>query len=272
MIVSLVDAVDAESVGGKAAQLGVALRSGLPVPDGCALTPDVVEAIASGDREAVNRLARATAGFRRVAVRSSAVDEDSADASFAGAHLSVLSVAGIDAITNAVRAVHASAAQDGARRYRSRLGLEQSTRMAVLIQQLVDSEVAGVLFTRHPLTGADERVIEASWGLGEVVVAGLVTPDGYRVARGGDVLERTVGDKDVEIRAVIDADGSTRTEEVAVDPGRAATPCLDDTRLAALDDLASRCDAVYGSSEHDIEFAFERDRLYLLQRRPITRG
>lgn len=271
MIVPLAQAIDAAVLGGKAAQLGAAIRAGLPVPDGCALTPEAVEAIARGDRDVIERLSRATAGASRVAVRSSALDEDSADASFAGAHLSVLGVAGIDAITDAIRAVHASGSDDGAQGYRTRLGLQHSTRMAVVVQQLVDSEVAGVLFTRHPVTGADERVVEASWGLGEAVVAGLVTPDSFRVARGGEVLERIAGDKDIAIRAYVDADGSTRAEEVPVDPERASMLCLEDAQLADLDQLAARCDEVYGSRDHDIEFAFAGGRLHLLQRRPITR-
>jgi pyruvate,water dikinase len=272
LILSLTDAHDASELGGKATQLGAAMRAGLPVPGGWALTPDTVEAVVRGDRDTIDRLAEVVAGTSRVAVRSSALDEDSADASFAGAHLSVLGVAGIDAVIEAVRAVHASASDDGAQGYRSRLGLARSTRMAVVVQRLVDADVAGVLFTRHPVTGADERVVEASWGLGEVVVAGLVTPDSFRIARGGAVLERVVGDKDLAIRACVGPDGSMRTEEVGVDPELASTLCLRDAELTALDDLATRCDEVYGSGDHDIEFAFDRNGLHLLQRRPITRA
>ena len=90
----------------------------------------------------------------------------------------------------AVETVYESGLLAGAQGYRAKLGLELSSRMAVVIQALIDADVAGVLFTRHPVTGADERVIEASWGLGEAVVAGLVTPDNYRLARGGQELER----------------------------------------------------------------------------------
>ena len=139
--------------------------------------------------------------------------------------------------------------------------------MGVVVQALVRAEVAGVLFTRNPMTGADERVIEASFGLGESVVSGIVTPDRFRVARGGRVLAREAGDKDVEI--AWNEEGGTI--ERPVDPARAASLCLDDARLAALDELASRCERIE-PGPHDIEWAFEGERLYLLQRRPITRA
>ena len=138
--------------------------------------------------------------------------------------------------------------------------------MGVVIQHLVQADVAGVLFTRHPITGADERVIEASWGLGEAVVSGLVTPDNYRVLRGGQVLEKTAGDKDIMLRW---KDG--RTSECEVHADLVSAHCLDDARLALLDALATRCESMFPGA-HDIEFAFEGPSLYLLQRRAITRG
>lgn len=271
MITPLAEALDTGVFGGKAVQLGAAIRDGLPVPEGYALPPELVEAVTRADSDAIEQVSRVCPQLGLVAVRSSAMDEDSADASFAGTHLSVLAVSGLDAIVDAVVAVHRSGHDLGAQNYRSHLGLELTARMGVIVQKLINAEVAGVLFTRNPVTGADERVIEASWGLGEAVVAGLVTPDSYRVARGGSVLERVLGDKDVAIRPHTRPDGAVGTEEVPVDVDRADVFCLDDGRLAALDDLASRCDQVYGSSDHDIEFAFGGDRLFLLQRRPITR-
>src|SRR5690606_4326790 len=130
--------------------------------------------------------------------------------------------------------------------YRSRMGLEESSRMAVVIQQLVDSDVAGVLFTRNPVTGADERVIEATWGLGEAVVCGLVTPDSYRVARGGREIERTLGEKDIAIRPRSTDQGGEPTEEVPVRPDLVDAFCLDEAQLSALDALAATCDEVFG--------------------------
>ena len=271
MIVPLAEAVDADVFGGKSVQLGTALRDGLPVPDGYALSPDFVQAVATADTAAIASLDRCER-LGPKAVRSSALDEDSEGASFAGAHLSVLGVCSHAATVDAIRAVHASGQTAGAQGYRTRLGLDQSAQMAVLIQALVDADVAGVMFTRNPVTGADERVIEATWGLGEAVVAGLVTPDSYRVARGGRELERTLGEKDIAVRRRANAGPGEPTEEVPVTADLVDVFCLDDGHLAALDDLASICDRVFGSTDHDIEFAFRGDELFLLQRRPITRA
>lgn len=271
MITPLAEALDADVFGGKAVQLGDAIRAGLPVPGGFALSPDVVDAVGREDAVVIDELSTVCDQLGLMAVRSSALDEDSAGASFAGAHLSELAVSGLPATIAAVRAVQASGQESGATSYRTRLGLELTTRMAVVIQQLIDADVAGVLFTRNPVTGADERVIEASWGLGEAVVSGLVTPDRYRIARGGRELERGLGDKDLAIRPrPSSVDGGT--DEVVVSPDLVDTFCLGDAELAALDDLASQCDRVYGSGDHDIEFAFRAGEIYLLQRRPITHG
>ena len=272
MITPLADAVDAGVFGGKAVQLGAAIRSGLPVPPGYALSAEDVEAIAREDARAIAMLGQVCDQLGPTAVRSSALDEDSAEASFAGAHLSVLGVSGTAATIEAVRAVLASGQDAGAQSYRTQLGLELSASMAAVIQALIDADVAGVLFTRNPVTGADERVIEASWGLGEAVVAGLVTPDSYRMARGGSELERTLGEKDMAIRPRIDSNGEEPTEEVPVAADKVDVYCLDASQLAQLDALASQCDQVFGSSDHDIEFAFRGEDLFLLQRRPITRA
>jgi pyruvate,water dikinase len=271
-VAALRDAADPATYGGKAVQLGTAIRHGLPVPAGYALSTGLVDALADDDPDALAAVDRIAAGLGTVAVRSSAVDEDSAGASFAGAHLSVLGVRGSPAIMTAVRAVRASAQDAGAQSYRATLGLDDEARMAVVVQQLVDAEVAGVLFSRNPVTGTPERVIEASWGLGESVVSGVVTPDSYRVAPGGQLLERRLGDKDVAIRPVPGPDGTVVTEEVPVDLALQDAYCLSDARLAALDALVTRCDQVYGSTDHDIEFAFRGLEVFLLQRRPITRA
>ena len=270
-VTPLAEAVDVDVFGGKAAQLGAAIRCGLPVPPGYALSPGAVQAVVVGDPPAIAAIAEVSDELGLMAVRSSAPDEDSAGASFAGAYLSVLGVSGAEGLADAVRQVHTSGQLAGARTYRATMGLEAGSRMAVVVQQLVDADVAGVMFTRNPVTDADERVIEASWGLGEAVVGGLVTPDRYRVARGGGTLERRLGDKDLAIRLSSDGGGGL-TEEISVDPARAATYCLGEAELIALDGLATRCDEVYGSRDHDIEFAFRDGRMFLLQRRPITHG
>jgi hypothetical protein len=123
-----------------------------------------------------------------------------------------------------------------------------------------------VLFTRNPVTGADEIVVEATWGLGEAIVQGLVIPDRYRIARNGEVLEQTSGIKQLAVRQ--HPDGQTHQQPVARE--LAEKPCLDNTQLHSLYQLAARCDDVYGADPHDIEWAFQAHTPHLLQRRPIT--
>ena len=265
--VPLADALDERTFGGKAVQLGAAVRAGLPVPDGFALSADLVAAVAQVDRtahETLDEIAERLAG--PFAVRSSAVGEDSATASFAGQHATVLNVQGVAAIAEAVAAVWRSAWSESALAYRRRMGASGPVRTGVVVQRLVAADVAGVLFTRNPVSGADELVVEASWGLGEAVVQGLVVPDLYRVARTGEVIERRAGAKTVALRRLVD--GGTRAEPV--DPGLVARLCLADRHLAALSRMAIRCGDVFGPGPHDIEWAFEADAPYLLQRRPIA--
>lgn len=268
MIVSLANAVDEPQFGGKAVQLGSALRAGLPVPSGHAISVEIVDAVARHDRDACARVASLWQTFRgaRVACRSSAVGEDSAAASFAGQHLTRLNVASAESLVEGVAEVWRSGRTPAARAYRARLGLDASPKVAAVIQEMVEPTCAGVLFTRNPVTGADERLVEASWGLGEAIVAGLVTPDRYRVRRGGAVVQREIGDKEVMIRGSAAGD----TEEVAVDPAQAAAPCLDDAALAVLDALATRCEQAFPGA-HDIEWAMAGGTVFLLQRRAVTR-
>jgi len=123
------------------------------------------------------------------------------------------------------------------------------------------------MFTEHPVTGADERLIEASWGLGEAVVAGLVVPDHFRLARSGQVLERKAGRKRIAIRSL--PNGGTFEQQVP--PAQVNQLCLDNTQLAALGELALECERVYGP-RRDIEWAFQDGKLYLLQCRAVTTG
>jgi pyruvate,water dikinase len=266
VILPLAGVTDPAMFGGKAVALARAVRAGLPVPAGVALSVDTVDAVVRAEAGAVSAVEQACAGGGLRAVRSSAVREDSAGASFAGTYCTVLGAYGAGGVVAAVRRVHASGDAPAARAYRARLGLRRG-RMAVVVQELVPAEVAGVLFTRNPVTRLAERVIEASWGLGEAVVAGLVVPDRYRLDARGRVLERAAGEKDVALRA-----GPGGLLKRAVDPSDVRAPCLNDAQLAMLHALAEACDSVYGTTDHDIEFAFHAGAVFLLQRRPIPRG
>ena len=264
--VLLADAIEEARFGGKCVSLGSALRAELPAPGGYALAVDLVSAIASGDEAALASIAPLFAEFApAVAVRSSAVGEDSVDASFAGLHLTVLNVMDAESMIRAIQQVHASAFTAEAIAYRAKMGVQGEPAIAVVIQQQILSEVAGVMFTKNPITNANERYIEASWGLGEAVVAGMVVPDSFRISGEGSILEQVLGDKDVELVAV--AEGETREQEV--DEARQSSLCLSEDQLERLHTLALNCEAVYG--EHiDIEWAFHDGQLYLLQCRSIT--
>jgi pyruvate, water dikinase len=265
--VPLDERIDETACGGKAAQLSAAVRAGLPVPAGVAVPVEVVAAIAAGDAGAQGELQRTIAGLSfPLAVRSSAVGEDSAVASFAGQHLTCLNVGTLAALLEAVRAVFASARSESALAYRARLGIEREPRIGVVIQQLVMADRAGVLFSCNPITGADEIVIEAAWGLGEAVVAGLVTPDRYRLTPGGTPLERAIGVKDLAVRPL----RGGGTVQAPVDPPLRQASCLDDADLARLCQLALRCNEIFGGRQ-DLEWAFSGQRLHLLQRRAVTR-
>lgn len=264
-LVPLADASEESVFGGKAVSLGAAIRAGLPVPPGVALGAVLVDRIASGDSAALNLLATPDIPDARLAVRSSAVGEDSADASFAGQHATRLNVRK-GSVHDAVRVVWGSARTDAALAYRARKGLPMQPKIGAVVQQLIEPIAAGVLFTRNPLTGADERMIEASWGLGEAVVSGLVVPDRIRLSPRGALLECVVGEKDVKIWY----DEGDGTSEVPVADALRTQPCLAETHLAVLNDLADRCRHVWGA-DLDLEWALGGDEtIYLLQCRPIT--
>jgi len=267
-VVPFAKACETSLYGSKAVGLGDAARHGLPVPPGVALSGDLVESVASGDRAAIERVTKAVDLLRPpFAVRSSAVDEDSATASFAGQHITLLNVHSVGDVPDAIRGVWWSANSDAAITYRQKVGLFTRPSVGVVVQSLLDPAVAGVMFTEHPVTGADERLIEASWGLGEAVVAGLVVPDHFRLDRSGHVLERKPGRKRIAIRPL--PNGGTFEQQVA--PEKVSALCLDDADLAALADLALQCEKIYGP-RRDIEWAIQDGTLYLLQCRAVTTG
>ena len=208
-----------------------------------------------------------------VAVRSSAVGEDSADASFAGQQESFLWVRGAEHVCDAVRDCWASLFTPQAISYRLALGSADEPAMGVTVQAMVDAEVSGVLFTCNPVTGDPSMVaINASWGLGLGVVGGELTPDDYLVSKiTGEVVRRTVSTKHVEYVPDPAGRGTIRRE---VPTDRRDEPCLLDDELMVLVDVARRIERHYGSHQ-DVEWAFARshvlpDALRVVQARPVT--
>jgi pyruvate,water dikinase len=273
LLIPLGSRIDAQVYGGKAARLSETLRAGLPVSPGFALHPECVARAAQGQLLPNERaaLGHSPAPFidGAVAVRSSAIGEDGASASFAGQHASFLNVRGLEGVLSAIAKVWASGQTESARRYRARMSIADEPRVAVIVQALVPAEVAGVLFTVDPISGSgDSFLVEASWGLGEAVVSGLITPDRYVIARTGELLERQLGRKDVAI--VANEHGGTI--ELAInDPARVQEACLGEQALVRLAELGAACERLFGAGQ-DIEWAEVRGKLFLLQCRPVTSG
>ena len=206
----------------------------------------------------------------RVAVRSSATAEDLPDASFAGQQETYLNVRGAEAVLTQIRNCYASLWGNRAVCYRSNQGYDQlSVALAVVIQKMVESEKAGVLFTVNPINrNPDEMQINASYGLGESVVSGKVTADSYLCDKQGKVKSCQIGSKETQI-IYADTQGTAATKEVAVSEKMQKARCLNDEEIVALCAEAVRIEKHYGCPM-DIEWAIAGGSVYILQARAIT--
>ncbi len=300
--------VDSGSFGGKSASLGELIAAGIPVPPGFAastsafrafvdeaglggmiatemsrLSPDDVDSVGAASHaisqamrsapvpEAVrDEVARryAELGEPPVAVRSSALGEDSQDATFAGQQETYLWVRGADHVCDAVRDCWVSLYSPPAISYRARLEAQEPA-MGVAVQEMVDAEVSGVLFTCNPVSGDPSMVaVNASWGLGLAVVGGEVTPDDYLVSKvTKEVVREHVHAKEVEYVPDAAGRGAVRRE---VPAERREIACLDAAAIGALVDVAGRIERYFGSHQ-DVEWAIARDgELFVVQSRPVT--
>ncbi|MFB4266848.1 PEP/pyruvate-binding domain-containing protein [Nonomuraea sp. GTA35] len=302
---------DLAIAGGKGANLGELVRNAFPVPDGFVVTTHAYElATRGGDprvsseqvelpedvRQAITG-AYARLGGGPVAVRSSATAEDLPGAAFAGQQDTYLNVVGEQALLDAVRRCWGSLWTERAVAYRARLGIDDAgVRIAVVVQSMVEAEVAGVMFTADPVTGdRAQLVIDASSGLGEAVVSGLVTPDHYvldargridftpgrrevviRSAAGGGVIResgeqsraRRQADHDAGKRQA-DSGAGERTGRLADGGAGEWAGRLPDAVVAELGRLGRDVAAHFGRPQ-DIEWAYAGGRLHLLQARPMT--
>jgi pyruvate,water dikinase len=200
------------------------------------------------------------------AVRSSATAEDLPTASFAGQQDTYLNVVGPEAVLQHVSRCWASLFTERAVTYRLRNGVDhRKVHMAVVVQQMVFPEVAGILFTADPATGNRKVAsVEASFGLGEALVSGLVNADVYKV-RGGEVVAKAVATK----RLAIHASPAGGTEELAIEPERQEQPALTDVQVLRLAQLGRRIEAHFGRPQ-DIEWCLVDDDFQIVQSRPIT--
>jgi pyruvate,water dikinase len=207
-------------------------------------------------------------GGSAVAVRSSAVGEDSEGASFAGQHDTFLGIRGADAVAKYVRECWASFFTERALFYRSQKGTLTDPRVAVVVQQMVSADVSGVMFTVDPVQKRrDHMVIEAVIGLGEGIVSGAVTPDQYTIDRAtGAIVSEFIGVKDVAF--LYDA-YTGRTIEQPVPAGRSAAAIVSASDLDRLRALGLRLESFFGQPQ-DVEWSLRSGELLLLQSRPIT--
>ncbi|MDR8410325.1 PEP-utilizing enzyme [Nonomuraea sp. 3-1Str] len=297
------EGADLETVGGKGASLARLSRAGLPVPGGFHITTAAYREFTAGFRDLIAEAAArhdaariaelfagrelpaglaaeiraaydalgtdssgtgARGGGKVVAVRSSATAEDLPDMSFAGQQDTYLGVER-DGLLDAVRRCWASLWNERAIAYREHNGVpHDDVALAVVVQELVDADAAGVMFTADPVTGArGTTVVNASWGLGEAVVGGQVTPDTIAVSDGA-VTGTRIGDKAV---MTVRAPGGTREEPVPAELRR--RPVLDDGQAVRLAELGARIQDLYGTPM-DVEWARSGGAFLILQARPVT--
>jgi pyruvate,water dikinase len=245
---------DVDSVGAASHAISQAMRFA-PVPD--AVRDEVARRYAELGEEAP------------VAVRSSALGEDSQDATFAGQQETYLWVRGVDHVCDALRDCWVSLYSPPAISYRARLSDGEEPAMGVAVQQMVDAEVSGVLFTCNPVSGDPSMVaVNASWGLGLAVVGGEVTPDDYLVSKvTKEVVREHIHSKDIQYVPDAGGRGAVRAD---VPEERRGIACLDAATLVALVDVAGRIERYFGSHQ-DVEWVIARDGgLFVVQSRPVT--
>jgi pyruvate,water dikinase len=300
-----IGADDLDTVGGKAASLGELTAAGLPVPSAFVVTADTYRSfieesgiedelfetvdVDSDDSRALAEAAERAQeliletdtppsvredllsaydemGDEDVAVRSSATAEDLPDASFAGQQETFLNVSRADLLRR-VKECWASLFTQRAIYYRNEQGFAHDVvDIAVVVQQMVDAEKSGVMFTSHPSTGGPTAILEAAWGLGEAVVSGAVSPDNYVVDREtGELEEVTVATK--KVMCVRGEDGETI--ERAVPEDRQNERVLSDEEIDRLVEIGEQVEAHYDTPQ-DVEWAIYEGEVYVLQSRPIT--
>ena len=233
-------------------------RQARALVDACGVPEAVEQAIADAYR--------ALGDDVRVAIRSSATAEDAGDTSFAGMHRSFTNVRGVEDVLARVHDCWVSLFGDRAVAYRAECGLTDEASIAVVVQCMVDADASGVAFSVDPTTGDDTVVVEAAFGLGEVVVAGEVDPDRYVVD--GTTMSITtvdVGTKRIAIRRT-EAGDERRTE---LDDAEANRRVLTDDEIVGLATVVRDVARHYGSPQ-DVEWARVRGRIFLVQSRPIT--
>lgn len=259
-----------EVVGGKAATLS-RLEAEYPVPPGFCVVLESQLELDEGlraDLESSYAELSKRCGVNDVpvAVRSSALGEDSRGASFAGQYETLLNVQGKEALFTATERCALSAVSPRALAYRTQRGLERESAFTVLVQRLVVADVSAVAFSLNPITGAqDEVLINARWGLGESIVSGLVTPDSFTVRKGDRLITSSHVAKK-EWMTVLTARGAG---QVAVPREMQDVPSLSEGQVVEIAELCTALETRFGFPV-DLECSYQSGRLFLLQCRPVT--
>lgn len=260
---------DIDLVGGKGLSLGRMSQAGLPIPPGFVITTELHREFMTNGTISSQNIEKLYEAFdkleaKRVAVRSSATMEDSSTASWAGQFESFMNVER-DSFIQKVEECWNSV--KGASAYAETQNLKEGDiALAVVVQKMVDSEVSGVAFSVNPLNqDPDEIMIEATYGLGELLVQGMVTPDNYILSKSeSEVISKKIVVK-TEMLVYKDAD----TKVVPVDISKQEQPCLSDDLLSYLAAFIYQIEKYYGAPQ-DIEWALVGDQFFILQSRPIT--
>lgn len=257
--------------GGKGGSLAKLYQSGYPVPAGfvilaTAFEEDALLPEAWSQVRAQLEVLRAGNDQQAFAVRSSALSEDSEQASFAGEFESRLNLASDEAIRDAIHQVHRSRHGEKVQVYSQAKGMTGVHQVAVVVQKLVDAQRSGVLFTANPTSGSRAQVvINAAWGLGEAIVSGAVTPDLFIVDKNTcHILSRQVATKEI---MTVRAAGGTQVQPVPAHRQKQAV--LSEAEALKLAHLGLQIESLYGIPM-DIEWAATGEDLFILQARPIT--
>jgi pyruvate, water dikinase len=232
-----------------------------------AMPEEIREALDSAYDELRKRTSSPDADGTLVAVRSSATMEDTAQASFAGMNRSFLNVLGSDDLARRVKDVWASLYSPRVIFYRKRLGLLGEPEIAVIVQEMADSDKSGVAFSVDPASGDPATiVIEGAFGLGEVVVAGEVEPDHYEVSKSDLSIRKThIGHKPFMLRR----NGKSGNARIPLSTDQADSQVLTEVEIRAVAELVRRSESHYQSPQ-DVEWAIENGRTYIVQSRPVT--
>lgn len=200
-----------------------------------------------------------------VSVRSSATAEDLKDASFAGQQDSFINVKGNDELIEKVKRVFASIFTARSIYYRKKKGFDELVGIAAVVQKMINSDKSGVMFSKHPVTGKENILIESVWGQGEGIVSGRIKPDQHIVNNDMEIVEEHISDKKIAI--VRTAGGETKTIQLTEE--RSKMRVLKTYEIKQLAEYALKLETHYDKPQ-DIEFAVENDTIFILQTRPIT--